>query len=158
MSTFPFPRTIVSVESGESTGISGGRMNTPNANEGPAIVLDLDGTLTNLDPAVDYADVTPRADVVEKVREYAGQGFRIIICTSRNMRTYANSVGHINANTLPIVIEWLRRHDIPFDEIHVGKPWCGNGGFYIDDKTIRPDEFVSMSYPDIQKVISDEVQ
>jgi len=65
------------------------------------------------------------------------------------MKTHNNSVGLINAKTLPIIIEWLNRHEIPYDEIHVGKPWCGSEGFYIDDKAIRPDEFLNLSYEEI---------
>jgi len=62
------------------------------------------------------------------------------------MRTYEGNIGLINANTLPIIHDWLTRHKIPFDEILVGKPWCGFEGFYVDDKTIRPSEFVNLSY------------
>jgi capsule biosynthesis phosphatase len=45
---------------------------------------------------------------------------------------------------LPVIIEWLDRHKIPYDEIYVGKPWCGFDGFYVDDRAIRPDEFLSL--------------
>ena len=79
--------------------------------------------------------------MIEQVRRYAAEGFRIVIMTSRNMRSFNNSVGRINAETLPVAIAWLRRFDVPFDEIHVGKPWCGAGGFYVDDKAVRPSEF-----------------
>jgi capsule biosynthesis phosphatase len=80
-------------------------------------------------------------------------GFTIIIHSARNMQTYENSIGKINAHTLPVMIEWLRRHDIPFDEIHVGKPWCGHNGFYVDDRAIRPAEFVSMTLAEIQRML-----
>jgi capsule biosynthesis phosphatase len=107
----------------------------------PALVLDLDGTLTVEGSADRYEDVLPRLEVIEQVRRYAGEGFRIIIMTSRNMRSFNNSVGRINAETLPVAVAWLKRHGVPFDEIHVGKPWCGAGGFYVDDKAVRPSEF-----------------
>lgn len=69
------------------------------------------------------------------------------------MRTYNGNIGKINANTLPIIIEWLNKHNVPYDEIHIGKPWCGLNGFYIDDKAIRPNEFLSMSINEIQKLV-----
>ena len=47
-------------------------------------------------------------------------------------------------------MEWLQRHEVPFDEIYVGKPWCGHEGFYVDDKAIRPDEFAKLSYDQIK--------
>ena len=35
----------------------------------------------------------------------------------------------------------------------MGKPWCGFEGFYVDDKAIRPNELVDLSYEEIQKLI-----
>lgn len=26
---------------------------------------------------------------------------------------------------------WLARWDVPYDEVHVGKPWAGRHGFYV---------------------------
>jgi capsule biosynthesis phosphatase len=48
---------------------------------------------------------------------------------------------------------WLDRHGIPYDELHVGKPWPGRGGFYVDDKAIRPEEFVGLSYQEILAIV-----
>lgn len=114
------------------------------------LVLDLDGTLTVDDRKLPYSDKIPNHALVERVRQYKADGFTIVVATSRNMRTHANSVGKINATTLPIIIDWLKKHDIPFDEIHVGKPWCGHEGFYVDDKAVRPSEFCSLSYEDLR--------
>jgi capsule biosynthesis phosphatase len=126
------------------------------AHSRPTLVVDLDGTLTVEGSADRYEDVMPRPEVIEQLRNYAAQGFRVAIMTSRNMRSFDNSVGRINAFTLPVVIEWLKRHDVPFDEIHVGKPWCGPGGFYVDDKAIRPSEFRTLSRADIALLLEKE--
>ncbi|RVT90609.1 capsular biosynthesis protein [Rhodovarius crocodyli] len=117
------------------------------------LVIDLDGTLTIDDPAVSYSDKLPNIPVVARLREYKAQGFEIVIHTARNMRTHKNNVGLINAHTLPVIIDWLRRHDIPYDEIHVGKPWSGHDGFYVDDKALRPDEFAALPYPEIGRLL-----
>ena len=120
------------------------------------IVIDLDGTLTVPGSADSYDALQPRQAVVQQLRHYTARGFRIAIMTSRNMRTHANSIGRINAETLPVVIEWLKRHDIPFDEIHVGKPWCGDDGFYVDDRAIRPSEFVALDQSAITALLEKE--
>ncbi len=73
----------------------------------------------------------PRHDVIEQLREYHQQGFEIVISTARNMRTYEGIVGKINIHTLPIFTEWLDKHQGPYDEILVGKPWCGHDGFTL---------------------------
>ncbi|HFM3427384.1 TPA: capsular biosynthesis protein, partial [Escherichia coli] len=44
------------------------------------------------------------------------------------------------------------KNNVPYDEIYVGKPWCGHEGFYVDDKAIRPNEFVNLSYNEIKKL------
>ena len=116
------------------------------------LIFDLDDTLCTTQNG-DYANAQPITEVVEKLREYHRQGFTIIINTSRNMRTYQGNIGAINKNTLPIIIDWLGRHDIPYDELYVGKPWCGFEGFYVDDKAIRPDELVKLSYAEICQLL-----
>lgn len=117
------------------------------------LVMDLDGTITREDDTRGYADKEPCAEVVAQMRAYREMGFSIAIYSARNMQTYENSVGKINAHTLPIIVEWLRNHDIPYDEIYVGKPWCGHEGFYVDDRAIRPAEFVSMTLEQIQALV-----
>ncbi len=117
------------------------------------LVIDLDGTLTHDDPKTKYHDKQPNLDVVSKLRAYKELGFEIVIATSRNMRTFDGNIGRINAVTLPAIIEWLKRHDVPYDEIHVGKPWCGQNGFYVDDKALRPEEFVNLEYHEIVRLL-----
>ncbi|WP_281544088.1 HAD hydrolase family protein [Grimontia sp. SpTr1] len=119
------------------------------------LIVDLDGTLTKANTN-DYVNVLPRQDVIEKLREYSEKGFEITISTARNMRTFEGNVGKININTLPVIVEWLNRYRVPYDEILVGKPWCGNEGFYIDDKAIRPSEFASLSIEEINDILLKE--
>ena len=120
------------------------------------LVFDLDGTLTLDDASRPYAEREPNLPLVRKLRDYRAEGFEIIIASARNMRTYAGDIGKINANTLPVIIDWLKRHDIPFDEVHIGKPWCGYEGFYVDDKAIRPSEFVKLSREEIADLLAAE--
>lgn len=117
--------------------------------------MDLDDTICSTRDG-DYKNSIPDLDVIQKLKEYREMGFIIAISTSRNMRTYNGDIGKINANTLPIIIEWLGRHDVPYDEIIMAKPWCGMEGFYVDDKAIRPSEFKQKSYEEILKLLNQE--
>jgi capsule biosynthesis phosphatase len=118
------------------------------------IVLDVDGTLCEKKkPSQTYDEVLPAPDVVAKLHEYRANGFYVILATSRNMNTYDANVGLITANTAKVLMAWLDRHGIPYDELHVGKPWPGRGGFFVDDKAIRPGEFVALSYEDILAIV-----
>lgn len=116
------------------------------------IVMDLDETICSTLNG-DYANSLPKPQVIERMREFKAQGFEIVINTSRNMRTYDGNIGKINANTLPIIIDWLNQHEVPYDEIYTGKPWCGTEGFYVDDRALRPEEFVNLSVTDIRKLV-----
>ncbi len=119
------------------------------------LVVDLDGTIT-LANTSDYKNVLPNVELIESLREYKKNGFTIVISTARNMRTYEGNVGKINIHTLPTITEWLDRHEVPYDEVLVGKPWCGHDGFYIDDRAIRPSEFTAMSSEEITALIEKE--
>ena len=119
------------------------------------LIVDLDGTLTQGD-SKDYSAVSPRLDVIAKLREYQAQGFDIVISTARNMRTFEGNVGKINIHTLPVITAWLDKHQVPYDEILVGKPWCGHEGFYIDDRAIRPSEFAKLSREQIEELLADD--
>lgn len=114
------------------------------------LIVDVDDTIS-ITTAGDYANSAPIETIIAKLREYQARGFHIVLHSSRNMRTYDGNVGKINANTLPKLIDWLDRHQVPYDEIYMGKPWCGHEGFYIDDKAIRPREFANLSYDEIQQ-------
>jgi len=119
------------------------------------LIMDLDDTICSTTNG-DYKNSVPDTDIIRKMTEYREMGFTIAISTSRNMRTYNGDIGKINANTLPIIIDWLRKYNVPYDEIIVAKPWCGMDGFYVDDKAIRPSEFKSKSYEEIAQLLSQE--
>lgn len=118
------------------------------------VVIDVDGTLADrCGPGQSYAEISAVPSVVEKVRHLKDEGYWIILYTSRNMRTYDGNVGRIMRHTAPILVEWLARNDIPYDELHFGKPWCGHDGFYVDDRAIRPREFVTLLHDEIEALI-----
>lgn len=119
------------------------------------LVVDLDDTIT-ITVNGDYEHSKPIQPTIDMLKKYKAEGFEIVINSSRNMRTYEANVGKINIFTLPNIINWLNKHDVPYDEVIVGKPWCGFDGFYIDDKSIRPSEFHSMSYEEIQEMLKKE--
>lgn len=121
------------------------------------LVIDLDDTLSYTING-DYKNSKPVLPVIEKLREYKEKGFQIVIYSSRQMRTYNGQVGLINIHTLPNIIDWLKKNDVPFDEIIVGKPWCGFDGWYVDDKAIRPSEFLNMSQEEIEGLLTKEKQ
>ena len=117
------------------------------------LIMDLDETICQTIDG-DYFTSAPVLGVIERLREYKEAGFDIVIYTSRNVKTFDGNIGKISAHTLPIIIDWLRKHQVPYDEIYVGKPWCGYEGFYVDDKAIRPSEFLALSREEITELLN----
>ena len=120
------------------------------------LIVDIDMTLTKGKGDIGYEDAIVNEELVIKLKEYKEQGFTIVLNTSRNMNSYNNNIGLINKHTLPTIITWLEKNNIPYDEIYVGKPWCGHDGFYVDDKAIRPSEFINKTYEEIVELLGKE--
>ena len=118
-----------------------------------SFVFDIDGTLCPIKKKDEkYEDLVPFARMVEKLRWYKERGARIVLFTSRNMNSYGGNLGAINKHTARILLAWLEKWDIPYDEILYGKPWPGHKGFYVDDRTVRPDEFLSKSVDELDEL------
>ena len=95
------------------------------------IVLDLDGVICSLKkPNETYLEVQPNEDVISKMREWKKEGHYLIIHTGRHMRTCDGDIAEVIKKIGPVTSEWLKKWDVPFDEIHYGKPY---GDIYIDD-------------------------
>ncbi|MBQ7463661.1 MAG: capsular biosynthesis protein [Lachnospiraceae bacterium] len=118
-----------------------------------SFILDVDGTLCPIKkPDERYEDLVPYENMLEKLRFYKERGAKIVLFTSRNMNSYNGNIGLINKNTARILQEWLDKWDIPYDEIIYGKPWPGKKGFYIDDRTVRPDEFLNLDVDKLEEI------
>lgn len=126
-------------------------------NRNGTLVVDLDHTLTMVSE-LDYDNKPVNSKVVSRLVEYKGKGYQIVIHTSRNVRTFKGDISRINKYTLPSIIKWLEKHEIPYDGVVVGKPWCGHEGFYVDDRAVRPSEFIAYSEPEIKELLDNELK
>lgn len=121
-----------------------------------SFVFDIDGTICPIKSKEErYEDLIPYDDMVQKMRYYHDRGAKIILYTSRNMNSYKNNIGMINKHTAKILSDWLDKWNIPYDEIYFGKPWPGHKGFYIDDRTVRPNEFLENSIEELNRMCTE---
>ncbi|WP_174232033.1 capsular biosynthesis protein [Roseovarius sp. EL26] len=119
-----------------------------------ALVVDIDGTLCPIKHShEDYADLVPEPRIIEKIRALHIDGWHIILSTARGMRSNDGNPGKITKNVGPTLLKWLVKHDIPFDELHLAKPWPGRQGIYIDDRAVRPREFVELSFEELEALM-----
>jgi capsule biosynthesis phosphatase len=124
--------------------------------DGKRVVFDIDGVIAKKNDNLDYANRNPHPEIVSRLREYQQNGYYIILYTARNMNTHEGRIGKINADTAKTLLQWLEEHEIPHDEIHYGKPWCGHEGFYVDDKAIRPSELLDNTSDEIKALLKKE--
>lgn len=105
-------------------------------------VVDIDGTLCKSQPGCDYSLCDPITEVIDKVNEAYDNGHHIILYTARGMRSNKGVISQIHVNVLPTLKEWLNRHNVKYHHLQLGKPW-GDDVWYIDDRALRPDEFIT---------------
>jgi capsule biosynthesis phosphatase len=119
----------------------------PNINDKRRICFDLDGTICyTKKPGEKYEDVLPLPGAIETLKQLKDDGWYIIIATARNMRTYNHNVGQVAAFQTKIVVDWLTKWQIPFDELWV-KPHVS---LFIDDKGVKFE-----NWNQIKEVIAD---
>lgn len=123
------------------------------------MVFDIDGTICPIKKSDEkYEDLVPYEKMTEKMRWYKENGAKITLMTARNMNTYNGNIGLINANTAKVLLQWLDKWEIPYDEIVYGKPWPQQEGFYVDDRTIRPREFLEYSVEELNGICDKDKQ
>lgn len=116
-------------------------------------VFDIDGTLCPIRKKGEtYEELVPFLEMTEKLKYYKEHGARIVLYTSRNMNSYHGNIGLINKYTASVLTAWLEKWEIPYDEIVYGKVWPGHKGFYVDDRTVRPDEFLKYSVEELDQL------
>lgn len=102
-------------------------------------LVDIDDTIS-FHTNRDYANATPNAKVIDKLRELKSRfpDCTITLFTSRGMASCKGDVQLADQKNRPILEQWLARYDVPCDEIIFGKPLAD---FYIDDKGLNAEEF-----------------
>lgn len=121
-----------------------------------SLVIDIDGTLCPIKKKDEkYEDLIPYESMVKKINDYHEQGVRIILFSSRNMNSYNGNLGLINKYTATILHNWLEKWNIQYDEILFGKPWPGHFGFYVDDRSVRPNEFLNHTFEELDEICNE---
>tara|TARA_R110002051_G_scaffold275653_3_gene336618 strand:+ start:1579 stop:1935 length:357 start_codon:yes stop_codon:yes gene_type:complete len=98
------------------------------------ICIDIDGTIVpTREQTQKYEDLVPFDNAVTVIQQLKKKGHIIILLTARHMATCNNNIGEIVAKQGNILIPWLNKWKIPYDELHFGKPLAD---IYVDDRGI----------------------
>ena len=117
------------------------------------LIFDIDSTICPAKKEYEkYENLIPYQEMIDKMWQYKESGFKIVLFTSRNMRTYDGDLSKILKYTKPLLESWLKKWNIPYDDVIYGKPWPGKDGFYIDDRAVRPKEFLEKDIDSLSKI------
>jgi len=109
-----------------------------------SIVFDLDDTIcypnhTEMHSIAKYALAKPNTKIIHLMRSLKEAGYHITICSARRMVTHSGDIDKIVADIGKITIDWLKQYNVPYDELHFGKPYSST--WYVDDKAMSLNEF-----------------
>ena len=105
-------------------------------------VIDVDNTLSIHDATSEYQFHKPIDEMILKVNKMYDEGHTIILFSARGMRSNDFDLQKIEQNVRPTLETWLNKHKVKYHSLVLGKPW-GENVVYIDDRSMRPDEFLS---------------
>jgi capsule biosynthesis phosphatase len=118
------------------------------------IVIDLDGVICPTRKEHEsYADLKPIPGAIENLKQLKEAGDYIILQTSRHMKTSESNIGVVTRKIAKITLDWLEKHQVPYDELYFGKP---NADIYIDDRAIRFESWKDISREKLQKLAKEK--
>ena len=109
-------------------------------NPNTVICVDVDDTLC-VTVNRDYANSEPIQPMIEKVRHAKAAGWQVVLYTARGQGRSEGQWQTVAEEVKREIAAFCERHNVPYDDIVLGKPWAR---WYVDDKAIRPDEFLEL--------------
>ena len=107
----------------------------------PSIVIDVDDTICTTKNR-DYYNAEPIQPVIDVINKLYDEGWEIILYTARGQLSYDGNQARIEIEVRPILAGWLERNNVNYSTLKMGKPFSTS--VYVDDKAIRPDEFIKL--------------
>lgn len=109
-------------------------------------VFDLDDTIC-IHKNRDYQNAEPIKPVIDKIRQMKKDGWEIVIYSARGQVSCNKDLALIESRNKAVVEEWLKKHDVPCDELIFGKPL---GDLYVDDKGMSLEDFLKQPFGVLQ--------
>ena len=110
--------------------------------EKKTFVIDIDGTICSQEDSGSYDIAAPDMEMIRKINSLYTEGHKIILYTARGMNTCEGNIGLVRERYSELTKEWLKDNRVCYDQLVFGKP---PGDYYVDDKAMKLDEFISTS-------------
>jgi len=105
------------------------------------IVVDVDDTILTTENR-DYPNSVPNKPLIEKINKLFNTDWTVIYFSARGHVSFNNDAYHVEGEVYPIMEQWMVDNNVQYDHLILGKPIAA---YYIDDKAIRPDEFLELN-------------
>lgn len=106
------------------------------------LVVDIDKTLCSKKKSNEsYSEVKPYEDIINAINTLNDAGAEVILESARNMLTQNHNEAKVIKNVGLTTLKWLDNNKVQYDGIKFGKSM---GTCYIDDKALRPREFMKI--------------
>lgn len=106
------------------------------------IVMDIDDTISfskSVGTVAGYTGAIPNLPIIQTMQRLAAEGYEFVLHTARGWISCNEDPVAAEAKYREQIEEWLERYEVPYTKLIFGKPY---GILYVDDKSMRPDEFL----------------
>ena len=110
------------------------------------IVIDLDDTIS-MTITRDWENAEPIWDVINRVNYLYDMGWEVVILTARGQLSCKGDYKAADKKYRSMIELWLNKHGVKYHTLSFEKPLAT---YYIDDKAMRPDEFVDLEIRNIK--------
>lgn len=110
------------------------------------LVIDLDDTIS-VHKNRDYERAVPIEKTIERMKKLKADGWEIVIYSSRGQASCNGNLELIEARNRKTAEEWLKRNEVPYDQLVFGKPL---GDLYVDDKAVSLPDFWSEEHEKLE--------
>lgn len=108
--------------------------------------FDVDDTILHTTNR-DYENSVPKKDMIDKINQLYDFGFGIVLFTARGQLSKNGNLDIIEEKNRPVLENWLEKHAVKYDKLLFCKPLAC---CYVDDKAIRPDEFLNLDIRELE--------
>tara|TARA_R100000808_G_C2129349_1_gene138875 strand:- start:351 stop:1358 length:1008 start_codon:yes stop_codon:yes gene_type:complete len=115
-------------------------------NHEKTIITDLDDTLSFTHNR-DWENAKPNIDLINKLNFFFKIGYKIIIVTARGQISCDGDSIKADKKYRTQIERWLKKNNVLYHELSFQKKLAI---YYIDDKSIRPDEFIQIEHEELK--------